>query len=198
MSSTSTREPWLIQRGRIQSDFSADNRISQAISMEYMGSAEFEFGALPQSLREMQAVAAKLSLIEVQQVRDAKGNPLYAYGNFQDHDPEVYKGILVALATDRIRTKESVGLDKQINPREIHPPSRCRTKKQKQEYIETQRMFDTSFWWDLNNAVMFSFDKKLMETLPDILKSSWRYMDEQKAVREAAKDQENDGPSFKR
>jgi len=47
------REPWLIQRLDVRDSKYGKNDIDRCFSFHYMGSAEFEFGALPKALREM-------------------------------------------------------------------------------------------------------------------------------------------------
>lgn len=42
---------------------------------------------------------------------------------------------------------------------------------------------EIDFWWDVDNHVMWSFDKVFMNRLGDVLVRSWKYMDEQKAVK---------------
>lgn len=42
------RTPYLIQRGKIVKPLAEhDTRLSKAVNLDYMGSSEFEFGALP-------------------------------------------------------------------------------------------------------------------------------------------------------
>lgn len=48
--------PYLIQRASINTPLAAPSaRLSQAVNFDYMGSAEFEFGALPRSFRNIEA-----------------------------------------------------------------------------------------------------------------------------------------------
>lgn len=42
--------PYLVQRGKIRHPL-VEGRFSDAVNLDYMGSAEFEWGALPKSLR---------------------------------------------------------------------------------------------------------------------------------------------------
>jgi hypothetical protein len=53
--------PYLIQRGEIKRPL-VEGRLSEAVNLDYMGSAEFEFGALPKSLRALQSMVDAISL----------------------------------------------------------------------------------------------------------------------------------------
>lgn len=170
--------PYLIQRGKIKPGYSPNDRFSVAVRTEYMGSSEFEFGALPKSLRNLRAQADKLSLIEIPEVRDLDGNPLLAYGNFEAHNPEEYRAMIYAVATGKERTKESTGFRKHMEQEEIYIPRRYKTKKQKAEYLEDEKNNRTTEWWDLDNDIHLSFDREFMTHLPSILRASWAYMDE--------------------
>ncbi len=66
---------YLVQRGTINRPLSqyTDVRISEAIDLDYMGSSEFEFGALPKSLRAFEAEADALNSRVVPSVTDAEG-----------------------------------------------------------------------------------------------------------------------------
>jgi hypothetical protein len=177
-----TVQPYSIQRGKILRGYSPTDRFSRTVRTDYMGSSEFEYGALPASLRGLQAASPRLSLLTVEEVRDERGNPLLVYGDFVTHDPDAYRAMITEVAFGRARTREYTGFKDQISPAPIVPSHRCRTKKQKQEYIEDEIARRTNFWWDIDNHVMMSFDAAYMADLPSILQASWAYMDEQSAV----------------
>jgi hypothetical protein len=63
-----TYQPYLIQRVQVR-DSKAEGRkgIDASFSFDYMGSAEFEFGALPASLKELRANKAQLSIVRISQ-----------------------------------------------------------------------------------------------------------------------------------
>jgi len=64
---------WLVQRGEFK--IIKDNDIigmDSLITWDYMGSAEFEFGALPQSLKRMVKEFNQYQLFEIKEVKTKK------------------------------------------------------------------------------------------------------------------------------
>ena len=155
--------PYLIQRAEIVRPLAEPTeRISNAVKLEYMGSAEFEFGALPESLRQIRAVFDKWNRRTVLDIKEGEA-PLRVYSAFTDEEFEEYKQHLLRLRNPkaRVTTKESTYFEE--------------GRKAASKYIRTD------FWWDLDNNVMFGFDKEFMNRLQSYLAASFRYMDEQKA-----------------
>jgi hypothetical protein len=153
--------PYSIQRGVIKNPLAdATARLSQAVSLEYMGSAEFEFefGALPRSLR---AIESKLSDVKLTVVNDITDNErsLRVLHTFNDEDFAKYKTYLLRMRNEKLghlRTKEYVGFD---------PSYASKYNK-------------TDFWWDVENNVMWSFHKPFMNRITDHLAASFKYMNE--------------------
>lgn len=157
--------PYLIQRAEIQRPLAdPDARLSRAVDFDYMGSAEFEFGALPSSFRNIEAQADAWQCRLVQEIQE-EGRPLRVYSAFNDAEFEEYRQHLLALRAGRGRTKERTefGLDQ---PR--------------------SRFTVCDFWWDITNDVMFGFDKVFMNRLPHYVAASLAYMNEEKKKREQA------------
>lgn len=163
------RTPYLIQRGVINTPLADVNtRLSQAVTLEYMGSAEFEFGALPKSLRAIEA----LMLLEDEDqqwnghtetgIRDGE-RALRIYGAFSDDEYDEYVAFLKRLRdpNERVHLKEVSNFEEGHRERWKHS--------------------HTDFWWDLDNHVMFGFDKMFMNRLPSYIAASIRYMNEQQA-----------------
>jgi hypothetical protein len=156
------RSPYLIQRAEIRRPF-VKGRFTEAVDLDYMGSAEFEFGALPQSLRALQAKIDQINLTTEPRILEGDRS-LRVLHTFDRDEYEVYFGYLLELRAGRGHTKETTGFAASSVP--------------SQYYI-------TDFWWDVRNNVMFSFDKQFMNRLSDRLQDSWRYMDQQAAARSA-------------
>ncbi len=155
------RRPYDIQRGTIRKGYAKSARFSEAVDLHYMGSSEFEWGALPASLRRLQANRMELSVLEVPGVVDARGNPLLAYGDFGRIDSEEYREAIRAVVHREARTRERTAFEDQM------------------EVPVRERFTVTDAWWDINNDVMMSFDAAFVADLPQILGNSWAYMDEQ-------------------
>jgi hypothetical protein len=155
--------PYLVQRGRIKSPLGGENsaRLKDSIEWDYMGSAEFEFGALPASLRRMQAnrqdyMLQKLAIPQLEtDGSETNGYTLRVYSRFKSQDLEKYYEHLQALRNNRLDTKESTGFGL------------------KDSTFVKER---TNFWWDLDNDAMFSFHKVAMNRLHSWLENSWSYM----------------------
>lgn len=129
------KKPYLIQRGLFR-NIKADEIVGldSLISYDYMGSAEFEFGALPQSLIR---ICESLEQFEVfpTLIKNADGQHLYIFCRKSQYE-EIYKCVLHFSKEEysqELRTKERVGL--------------C-------NYITCKSEFDlrTNFWWDVTEA----------------------------------------------
>ena len=157
------KAPYLIQRAEIQTPLAEPNtRLSQAVSFEYMGSAEFEFGALPNSFRAIEALAADWKCRLVPEITE-DGSPLRVYSAFTAEEFDEYVAFLKRLRdpNGRCYLKEASHFD------EGH--------RQRWKYSRT------NFWWDIDNHAMFSFHKEFMNRLLSYVAASIDYMNEQKA-----------------
>lgn len=159
MNATTMAHPYDIQRGTIREAYTEKARYSEAVDNHYMGSSEFEWGALPASLRRAQAERDSLSVLTVSGVVDLLGRSLIAYGNFSRIDPEEYGEAISDVAHKKARTRELTGFDDQME--------------------SGKKYRNTNVWWDINNDVFMSFDASFMADLPRLLSNSWAYMDEQ-------------------
>lgn len=159
------RKPYLIQRAKFK-PYNGYPRISEALDLDYMGSAEFEFGALPKSLRALEAVKDKLVVLDVLDIytpNRSRRIPLKVLSPWSEESAEweTYKGYLRDLRENKIQTKERT--DFAANP-------------------ERSR---ADFWWDIGNHVMFSFRQHFAHDILHLLDSSWKYMNEKAEERNA-------------
>lgn len=146
-----------VQRGTINHPIPQD-RISRAVDLDYMGSAEFEFGALPRSLRALEAQVDNIKLTVEPSITDEQGRSLRVLHLFNEEGYAEYLTQLLKMRNGTARLKESTYFD-----------------------IEHKNRFKSlraDFWWDITNHVMWSFDKAFMKKLPDCLVASWKYMNE--------------------
>lgn len=154
------RTPYLIQRAEIKTPLAeSTSRLSQAVSFDYMGSAEFEFGALPKSFRRIESAADKWICRVVEDIKEGETS-LRVWSSFSDEEFEAYKVFLMQLRYpkdgNRLRTKEGVRFDHDY----------------KSSYSKT------NFWWDIDNDVMFGFNKNFMNRVGNYVSSSLSYMNE--------------------
>ena len=164
-----TTQPYLIQRATINHPLAAhETKLSDSVNFDYMGSAEFEFGALPKSLRRLQEMKGALTQRKVDRIVDGERS-LRIVSALTDAEFEEYVGYLVQLRTGKptsIRTKEMTYFDIALMSR-----------------FAERRNPATDFWWDIQNNVMFSFDKLFMNRLVAHLEASWAYMDSNKETK---------------
>ena len=162
------QNPYLIQRGTIRRPRAEpDARLSQAVDFEYMGSSEFEFGALPRSFRNIEAKKDSWKRHLVNEIKSGEAT-LRVYGSFEEGEFEEYKQHLLALRAGKARTMESTFFEANRDPS-------VRAK--------TDTWIKTDFWWDIDNDVMFGFYKVFMNDLPTYVVNSLIYMNEQKEKR---------------
>lgn len=159
MNETKIVKPYLIQRGEIERPLSnfRGSRLSQAVDLDYMGSAEFEFGALPKSFRAMEAMVEKASLTVMDEITEGDVF-LRVFHFFTPEEFSQYKKHLIDLRQDNIRTKERTCFN----------------------YNRSKYEMKIDFWWDIQNHVMWSFDKKFMNHIHEYLAASLNHMNEKK------------------
>jgi hypothetical protein len=161
------RTPYLIQRARIATPLAEKSaHLSKAVGFHYMGSAEFEFGALPKSIRRIEAQADSWICRIVNDIKEGD-TPLRVWSALTDEEFTEYVGYLKILRASqsdrtvkRFYTKESVQFEVD--------------RKHDYEY------YKTDFWWDISNDVMFGFKKEFMKRVDSHVASSIAYMNEQK------------------
>jgi hypothetical protein len=119
---------YLIQRGRFENR-NFKKGIDSIINLDYMGSSEFEFGAIPESLGNIRKSINEYTYLDMQ-VKD-KIITVFCKES-QKSDVKIY---LDQLAVNNMKLKEHSDFDNYIDP--IHLKNR------------------TDFWWDLQNDLMF-------------------------------------------
>lgn len=180
--------PYLIQRGRIRKQVPPHARLSDAVGFDYMGASEFEYGALPDSLRVLAARAAAhpavLALSVLDGLADRDGRPLLCIGLHPGQAAE-YQTLLLGVIGGRVATKERADFEDMVSPVEQLPswhalrrePPRGFKRGEKRAAWESQRAsWLTTLWWDITNSVFCSFETDFMEGLPAALRRSWGHM----------------------
>lgn len=152
------QKPYLIQRGRIYTPLAPTNtRLSQAVNFDYMGSAEFEFGALPKSFRAIEQARSWVCRI-VPEIMEGD-TPLRVWSDLDAKDFETYIDYLKAFRAGKDSyTKESVRFEESLKQNEWSP----------------------NFWWDIDNHVMFGFKKEFMKRVGQYVAASLAYMNKDK------------------
>ncbi len=142
------KKPYLIQRCQIKQPIAnRKSRLSEAVEFDYMGSAEFEWGAIPESLRRIDSNQAdwKMRLVNDLVVCEGFGSTLRVWSYLSDDDFSKYAIYLQLLRGGKLRTKE-------------HP-----------RFQPNER---TNFWYDIENDVMLGFEKNFMNRVGDYVANS--------------------------
>jgi hypothetical protein len=124
--------PYLIQRGSFKDTKEEDIvGLDSLISYDYMGSSEFEFGALSASLKRMTATWAEYEWFPLDEIQDADGQVLYVLCRTSQKE-DVIKAVKTYAQEEPHTLKERVGLH---------------------SYIVCQSEFDMriNFWWDVTS-----------------------------------------------
>ncbi len=143
-------EPWLIQRGKFKGIKKKDIvGIDSLVRFDYMGSAEFEFGALPRSLRRMVGELDKYEMFKIDIVSTKDGLPMYIYCNKNSFD-EV-KECAIYLSKERFGYKEWCDMP---------------------DFIEGKTR-SNNFWWDIENDYMVCFGKLWADKVEVAMSKLW-------------------------
>ena len=130
----SQNNPYLIQRCKTKNPYPKRDGIKgidSILSMDYMGSAEFEFGSLPQSLKRLTPQIAEVKIFETK-LKSTDGRGLFLVCTERNQD-EAIRQVTMA-ADEKLRTKEYVGLERAL---------KC-------EYFEYATK-DLVVWWDIDH-----------------------------------------------
>ena len=148
---------WLIQRGKFKDDVKDPTGIDDIIRWDYMGSAEFEFGALPKALKSIVSLLPTLSVHVVSSIVNYKGERLWVICS-GEQVPEITR-FFEKEATDDMshRLKESMNFKQMITGKDFmgNPVN--------DNYLQ-------NFWWDLQNNWMACFTKEKAILILDSLK----------------------------
>lgn len=126
--------PYLIQRAKfVKSD---KKGIDSILRFDYMGSAEFEWDALPKSLDRIRKNSVNFSYNDLK----INGKEITVYS---DSNIEKITEILIDLSHDKIRLKERSDFKSYVRPSVYD-----------NQWIE-KHGHDTDFWWDIENDFMF-------------------------------------------
>lgn len=154
--------PYLIQRCNVIDNPRPSKRISENLSTQYMGSAEFEFGSLPRSLRDINENIENYELVKVKEIKNSSGKELLIFMPKMTNELQnQYINHLKVLRKGQGRTKEYTGFS---------------------QLDEHKTFSKTDVWWDIDNNIFFSFKPPIMKVIGESVKSSVKWMDEQKSI----------------
>lgn len=154
--------PYLIQRlvRKNVSGHVAKLRFGEVFTLEYMGSAEYEFGAFPKYLRAMNAAAESGLLVGLScTIGGRKVFAVYDSSQYEGGTNEVAE-LLDGIAKKKFKHKEST----------YFTPDR-----------PLRANDDTVAWADISNNSLFWSYENLNTSIIESFKNSVKFMDEQKA-----------------
>lgn len=137
--------PWLIQRMSVKQPPSGATLDGQ-FSMDYMGSAEFEYGALPKSLKQITSNIDNYKESIFTDIRDYKGDSLSIL-SLSYEDANEYKCYISSMIDDTLDTKEATRL---------HFHCDNSTSSVHDKHADWCRK-SCDVWWDIENNIFFSF-----------------------------------------
>lgn len=146
----SVKKPYLIQRCKKRNGKIEDSGFDARFDIDYMGSSEFEWGALPASLKVFTRNVDDLQFFQIKGVKNYKGKGLWALCF-----PEVfaaYEEYFKDLIEDKTRLKEATRLKDETTgidfmKRPLKDNSFCRV----------------DLWWDIENHIFFSYGKDVVQ-----------------------------------
>jgi hypothetical protein len=145
--------PYLVQRAKIcrpLGDFKGE-KLSVAVNFDYMGSAEFEWGAIPAAFKLLKENQVALQIDVIPDILNGEA-PLRMCHYLGDVDRVDYVEHLRNMRQGKYRLKESI-----------------------RDYDLTNTYkAGIDFWWDIENNVIWSFDKEFMNRLIDHLNASFK------------------------
>jgi hypothetical protein len=130
---------YLIQRGKF-SERNWKEGVDGTIDFDYMGSAEFEFGALPKSLKNIRENLDNYSLTD-QSVSAYGKKTKYRLFAPEDKVVDIVKSIEL-IALDKVRLKEQAYFDAMCGNKSFYKPN-------------------IDFWWDIENYYMWWLPNEL-------------------------------------
>jgi hypothetical protein len=159
-------KPWLIQRGTFRDISDKDIAgLDSLICYDYMGSSEFEFGALPKALKNMTSKWENYIHFQIDSIQDCDGQYLQVL--CQKNKAEEIKDAVTNLFNKNctFRLKEFTGMYDYLS---------CRTI----------RSLDINFWWDVSgsehdndmqNSWMCCFGDNIRRLIIAIRKVWWKH-----------------------
>lgn len=129
-------ETYLVQRGIVKNrDYKIG--IDSIVEFEYMGASEYEWGALPDSLKRIRKNISEYTYLDV----PIKDKVISVFCK-SEQKAEI-KQFLEKLASGKMRVKCCSYFDQYVSPSEY------------ERQWQKKHPLETNFWWDLDNDIMF-------------------------------------------
>ena len=146
--------PWLLQKAKFKIKIDGKNThgVDATLSFDYMGSAEYEYGALPKSCNQVIEKLDRYSIIKTE-FKDVTGRELFFIGDRNVYEQK-YKHYIPVILEGNARLKERTDMDKLYKP-------------DNWDLERAQREGGTKYWynkfniaWDIKNNIFLIFSSK--------------------------------------
>ena len=137
------KRPYLIQRMIEKRNPPENPSLDELYSMGYMGSSEFEWGALPKALKVLTKNIDNL-IIEKTKIKNYMNEKCFIIGDKETIDE--YKLIIGNLFNRKFILKERLGAEYILTGKGSYSNSSI-----------FKPFYHPSAWWDIDNHIMFTF-----------------------------------------
>jgi len=169
---TNIKTPDLIQLATIRQNWKQTDGVDALLDFEYMGAAQFEFGALPKTLDRLISIFTDLKVTMNKDIVRHDGKRLCVISTKEVYDEYIFyiRGLASPPKDDKRYSMSVPVKDPKEGcrtTRQLHEPShfyRCYTEPKTKE--NRYRYYDV--WWDVENDVIWTFGK---ENANNILKA---------------------------
>ena len=145
-------KPYLIQRMRFRKGPEKNPSFDQLLLMEYMGSSDFEWGALPKALKILCKAADELEVVKVKPpIKRFDGAGMFMICKSSEVS---YMETIHDLVSEKTKTEGYTNLGQMVKGKNIFG-----------EPIGMDDLGSTHAWWDIEANVIFCFGKKETENI---------------------------------
>lgn len=168
--------PYAIQRMSFKNNSVENASFDDVLSMDYMGSAEFEYGALPKSLKALTKKADALVVSVDSNVTNYEDCPLFIIGN-NNEDVSNYLAFIPSLIDDTIALKESSYFKYQFSDSSVEKKmlngKKTGAKNKKGPAPDHNHYYRrVNAWWDIENNIIFCFGEKQASLIVSAIKGT--------------------------
>jgi hypothetical protein len=162
------KKPWLIQRVIERPSKNKTKGFDGRFNCDYMGSAEFEFGGLPKSLKEFVKKSNNIVVTKFKKLENDNSQMLCSISAFgEEHAKEYFNNYIELLVFDEINLKES---------------SYFNINTFSKDHQKDLTYYKTDVWWDIENHIMFCYSVDLAKEVIKAIKEVREIKEEQNAT----------------
>lgn len=158
------KQIYLLQRAKVNPEINQEVsklKTGEYIRLDYMGSAEFEFGAIPNFQKNINKSLSKLQNYSVTHNNQA------LWFMCLPEEKDEYSNLLIQVLENKVRLKERSGFDQR-------EPLEGTTKRNKKVYTydSPKAPFSYSVWFDLDNNRVVARNEDVLNNLRKTIPNS--------------------------